>query len=133
MRLVHVPVLRMEQYAPMLEPFFPLIAARTGLTERQIASEAYDGCIDIHLVMDEHTPKAIVGSHIEEVYGKRTGVILWCAGSGSVEWFPLVREMEEWFRGFGATRVKAICRPGWKRPLKSEGYAETHVVMEKDL
>jgi hypothetical protein len=133
MQLRHIPRDALETEAALWTPFLPLISARTGLTERQLASEAYDGCLDIHIVMADHAPLAIVGSRVEDVYGKRTGVLMWCAGSSAVAWFPLVREMEAWFRGFGCTRIKAVCRPGWSRWLKAEGYAETHRVMEKDL
>lgn len=133
MRLVHIPYDTLADCEGLWKPFLPLVAERTRFTVEELASEAYDDTIQLHLVMDGPIPRAIVGTRIILTHGRLSGEILWCAGEGAREWFSLMPDLEAWLRGLGCRSVKAVCRAGWKPMLKRDGYRQTHIVMEKDL
>lgn len=134
MQLVHVPHGLIDEAAPLWGPFLFLIEGRAHASADELASEIRDDLVQVHFVMNgSRRPVALIGTQIEEAYGRKTGIILWCAGAGCVEWFDLIADLEQWFTDQGCIRVKTACRPGWKRPLAATGYAMTHIVMEKEL
>lgn len=53
-------------------------------------------------------------------------------GRNSDEWAnESVKTIEAWAREQGCNAMELIARPGWKKKL--DGYAETHVYLEKSL
>lgn len=61
------------------------------------------------------------------------GELVWLTGTRMQEWTHLLGELERFLKDTGCVEVRAICRPGWSRLLKRNGYRLTHTIMEKRL
>ena len=59
--------------------------------------------------------------------------LLACTGDDARRWVDLLPTLEAWAKSRGCAVLEPICRPGWERQLKSQGYRKTHVVLEKSL
>lgn len=59
--------------------------------------------------------------------------LLACTGDDAALWVDLLAPMEAWAKQHGCAVLEPICRPGWERRLKPQGYRKTHVVLEKLL
>lgn len=60
--------------------------------------------------------------------------LTWMTGERRHDWTGLLPEIEQYMRDHhDCVGMTAVCRPGWSRLLKSNGYRTTHLVMEKDF
>lgn len=57
-----------------------------------------------------------------------------CNGRGADDWFvPMLNDLRAWAQEIGASRFRAINRPGWTKMLRGMGLRETHRICEVDL
>lgn len=91
--------------------------------------------MQIALVWDEDNkkPQALVGIHYVLRDNDVIGEVIWLTGTGMRRWLPLLPELERFLKDMGCTEIRPICRPGWSRLIKGEGYKVTHYMMEKTL
>jgi hypothetical protein len=64
--------------------------------------------------------------------GRRVCVITACAGREWPRWRHTIKEIEQYAKSMGCAAVRLSGRRGWKI-LKSEGYREPWVLLEKEL
>ena len=58
--------------------------------------------------------------------------IVFCYGQNGMEWVKdMEREIGEWAKSLGKSKLRIVGRKGWLRVL--DGYEETHRVMERSL
>ena len=55
------------------------------------------------------------------------------AGDRGVEALPMLSQLEEYAKRYGAEEMRIFGRRGWKRLLEPQGYGEHAVVLSKDL
>jgi hypothetical protein len=58
-------------------------------------------------------------------------IITACGGAAMKRWLPLIKEIENYARDEGCTRVRIFGRKGWLRVL--EGFEAKHIIMDKEL
>lgn len=137
MRLIAIPVddeaLRTSSAHWM--PFLPLIAKRskeplTTLIDRIMRKE-----MRLVLVWDEQRTRAaaLLGVRLHYRGDDLIGELLWLVGDDCKSWQHLLPDVEQMLRDAGCVECRPLCRPGWSRLLKQQGYKLTHVQMEKVL
>jgi hypothetical protein len=132
-RLVAIPLNEHEAWAPHWLPFLPRIAQRTHESIADLVGQIARREVRLLLVMDGDKAKALVGVRIHQQNGKSIGDMIWLAGFDREQWQNLLPEFEQMLRDAGCVICRPICRPGWSRYLKKNGYSLKHVIMEKPL
>ena len=94
-----------------------LLAARSLLWLAHVDSEVYGAA----------TTKVVVYPN-----DRRVCVITACAGREWPKWRHTIKEIEQYAKSMGCAAVRLSGRKGWKI-LKSEGYREPWVLLEKEL
>ena len=83
-----------------------------------------------------HTGLEVYGAATTKVVvypnGRRVCVITACAGHSFAKWRHTIKEIEQYAKSMGCAAVRLSGRKGWKI-LKSEGYREPWVMLEKEL
>jgi|SRR6188768_4173744 hypothetical protein len=135
MRLVPIPLddAAIHNSAPHWLPFLPRIAQRSHESVADLIGQIARREVRLVLVMDGDKAQALVGVRIHEMSGKSYGDMIWAAGFGREQWQQLLSELEQFLRDAGCIMCRPICRPGWSRYLKQQGYRMKHVIMEKPL
>ena len=134
MRLVPLP--EPDRAAPVWVPFVEKLSKRSGETVPQILGQINSGAVRIAVIWDEYSKKAIalLGYRVALVGSIRVAEMVWLTGSGRGVWEHLLTDFETYARDhLSCARVRPICRPGWARSLKGQGYRLTHVILEKDI
>lgn len=119
--------------APLWLPFLPRIAQRSHESVQDMMRQIARREVRLVLVMDGDKPVALVGVSIRVMDGKSCGDMIWLAGFNREQWQDLLPEFEQLLREAGCVMCRPICRPGWSRYLKQQGYRLKHVIMEKPL
>lgn len=135
MILVPIPPSQIESVRAVVVPFLDGIADRIGVDSTVLWSELIAGDTQAHVVWDETTDeaKALIGTRIFLRGDRRIGELCWATGSDRGAWFDLIDDLETYLREHQhCVALKAICRPGWKKPLQAKGFRLTHLVMEKN-
>jgi hypothetical protein len=133
LRLAPIPLTEHEATASLWLPFLPLIAKRSHESVADLIGQITRREVRLVLVMDGEQAKALVGVSIHQMGGKRYGDMIWLAGFGREQWQQLLPEFEQMLRDAGCVACRPICRPGWSRYLKKQGYHMKHIIMEKPL
>ena len=134
MRLVPIPLTEHELWEEHWAPFLPLIAQRSHESMADLRGQIERREVRLVLVVDAAAKvQALVGVSIRKMNGKNYGDMIWLAGFGREQWQQLLPEFEQMLRDAGCAVCRPICRPGWSRYLKKQGYSLKHVIMEKPL
>jgi hypothetical protein len=135
MQLVPIPLSdeAINAAAPLWLPFLPRIARRSHESVNDLMRQIARRQVRLVLVMDGDKAVALVGVSIHQMDGKSCGDMIWLAGAGREQWQDLLPEFEQLLRDAGCCLCRPICRPGWSRYLKQQGYRLKHVIMEKPL
>jgi len=132
-RLVVIPLAEHEAWAQYWLPFLPRIAQRSHESITDLVGQILRREVRLMLVMDGDKAQALVGTTIHQMDGKSYGDMIWLAGFGREQWQQLLPEFEQLLRDAGCVMCRTICRPGWSRYLKRQGYRLKHIIMEKPL
>lgn len=136
MHLVPIPTTREDllTWHQHWTPFLPRIAQRTGESIDELFDLIENFQVQVALVWDGERAHALVGLRIVPRGKELVGDIVWLTGHGRKEWTHLLPELERYLKEHcHCTVIRPICRPGWSRLIKSQGYKTTHYVMEKTL
>ena len=133
MRLVPIPLTEHEAWEKAWAPFLPLIAKRSHESVADLRGQIERREVRLVLVMDGNKVRALVGVSVRQMDGKSYGDMIWLAGFGREQWQNLLPQFEQMLRDAGCVMCRPICRPGWSRYLKTQGYRIKHVIMEKPL
>jgi hypothetical protein len=125
-----------EENFPLWFPFLKDISKRSKepITDLMRQVKFYD--VQIALVWDEDNNKAtaLIGIRYFRRGDELIADIIWLTGRGMKQWTHLLPQMEKYLKEHvGCAIIRPICRPGWSRLIKSQGYKLTHYVMEKPL
>ena len=134
--LVSLPSSAIAETAPIWLPFVEQIARRQGASLQQLVDQVMTDEVQLHLAWDPdaRVAHALAGTRIILCGAKRRGELIWTTGLGRARWLPLLADLETYHRDrFGCAGMTAVCRPGWRRDLRTQGYRVTHLVMEKDF
>lgn len=118
---------------PLWWPFLARIAKRSHESVQDLFNQIMLRQVRLVLVMDGDKAVALVGVSIHQMNGSSYGDMIWLAGFGRDQWQDLLPEFEQLLRDAGCSMCRPICRPGWSRYLKTQGYRLKHVIMEKPL
>ena len=115
--------------------FIPRIADRSDETEAELFDLVISKQIQAGLIIDgEGNAHALIGILYRQAGRELIAEVRWVTGFGSKQWRHLLVEIERYVKEqVHCTVIKAICRPGWKPFLKTQGYKQTHVCMERML
>jgi hypothetical protein len=124
----------LRRLSPIWLPFLPGICKRSKESIEQLIDRIISGHTEIALVWDGEKARALVGM----LYTKRgddlVGEIVWLTGAGMKEWRHLLPQMQRYLKEHRhCALMRPICRPGWARFLKEQGFRVTHFVMEREL
>jgi hypothetical protein len=116
--------------------FLPAIAKRSKEPVRDLIAKVTRKQVQPFLIWDDDAEKAV--ALLGVAYHRRgddlIAELIWTTGTGRENWQGLLPELERYLKDHvGCAVLRPICRLGWKRFLKSHGYTETHVQMEKVL
>lgn len=137
MRLVPIPLSReaLEKLWPLWGPFLPAIARRQKVRISTLADQVMKHEIWLTFVWDDDTakPVALIGTRFHYREGEMVAEMLWLTGTGHKKWAHLMPAFEELLRKAGAVECRPLCRPGWTKILKANGYKVSHIQMVKSL
>lgn len=136
LKLVPLPSECVQATSAVWMPFVVQIAERARCHVGQLVVSILSNEIQLLIAWDDETKtaKALAGSRIKDRGDQRIGEIVWATGEDKDDWFHLLGDIEMYHRDhLRCAGMVAIARPGWSRPLKSQGYRMTHVVFEKDF
>src|SRR5262245_38692217 len=135
MHLVPIPTTEqhIEATAQHWAPFLPAIAKRSGERIEDLVSQLLSHEVQPVLIWDGEKARALLGVRFRTIGTDRIGELVWLTGIGREAWQHLLPELEKYLKDVGCARCVPICRPGWSRLLKKQGYRMSHVVMEKSL
>jgi long-subunit acyl-CoA synthetase (AMP-forming) len=136
LHLVPIPPECLEQTQVRWTPFVTAIAERASNDPNEMARMLFEGEAQAFLVWEPVGQKAqaFIGVQYLRSTKGRVGQIIWLMGENRKEWVHLFADLETYLREHQAcVTVRAVARPGWTKFLKSSGYRETHVVMERAL
>lgn len=134
--LVPVPLDHLEGTAHLWRPYILSIAERSKNDPEAMTAMLYRGEAQAFLVWEPELQKTFAFLGVQYVARgvDRVGQLIWLMGENRAAWAHLFGELETYLRDHeGCKAIKAITRPGWSKHLKSNGYRETHVVMEKEM
>lgn len=123
----------LEKTFPHWWPFLPKISRRSKEPVQELLGQIVRRDVQIALVWDGANARALVGMRFLRRGEDLIGEIIWLAGAGMREWRDLLPQMERYLKDMGCVEIRPVCRPGWSRFLKSQGYRITHMTMEKVL
>jgi hypothetical protein len=134
----------LEKTFPHWWPFLAKISRRSKEPVQELLGQIVRRDVQIALVWDGEKARALVGMRFLRRGGLiledghkcpdvLIGEVIWLAGGGMREWRHLLPQMEQYFKHMGCVEIRPVCRLGWSRFLKTQGYKATHVTMEKVL
>lgn len=133
MKLLAIPLNEHKRWERYWLPFLPRIAQRSHESVADLYGQIMRREVRLVLVIEDDIARALIGVTVHQMDGKSYGDIIWLAGFGREQWQQLLLELEQMLRDAGCVMCRAICRPGWSRYLKKQGYRMKHVIMEKPL
>lgn len=133
--LVPIPVTPeyLRQSEPLWFPFLERISRRSGEPVSSLFDRIMSGEVQPILVWDGKEACALCGVRFYMLGNEKIGEWVWMTGYGRKDWEHLLSEMERFMRDVGCSVCRPVCRPGWSRQLKRNGYRTTHYLMEKKL
>ena len=134
--LASLPSSAVEETAPIWLPFVEQIAKRNGEHLDRLIHQIMSDEVQLHLAWDPgaRVAHALAGTRIILCGDKRRGELIWTTGLARGRWLPLLADLETYHRDqLGCAGMTAVCRPGWRRDLRAQGYRVTHLIMEKDF
>jgi len=137
MRLVPIPTTdeHLRGSARHWLPFLSGISRRSRESVEQLIDLISRREVQPVLVWDEVELKAVALAGVRFVMrGKeKIGEVVWLTGTGRKTWQHLLTDLEQYMRDMGCVECRPVCRLGWARLLKQQGYKATHLTMEKKL
>jgi hypothetical protein len=135
LRLLPIPLAAHDLWEEHWAPFLPRIAQRSHESIDDLRGQIERREVRLVLVVDDTASKvhALVGVRIHQMNGKSYADMVWLAGFGREQWQELLPAFEQLLRDAGCVACRPICRPGWSRYLKKQGYHMKHIIMEKPL
>lgn len=85
------------------------------------------------LVWDDEKPSAVVITQLNLSERGKYCSIWVCVGGGREGSQHLLDVIEQWAAHEGCKFMRFEARTGWSRALKPQGYAQSHVILEKVL
>ena len=111
-------------------------AYEPGMADETFAMLEADLYAKRALLWVAHIGSEVYGAAVTKIVvypnGRRTCVILACAGHSFAKWRHTIKEIEKYAKAMGCAAVRLSGRRGWKI-LKSEGYREPWIMLEKEL
>jgi hypothetical protein len=116
-------------------PFLPGIARRSKEPITNLLGQIDRREIQLALAWDEEKLQAcaLFGLCFTRRGNDLIGEVRWLTGKDMKRWLGLLPDLEQYFRDMGCVVIRPICRPGWSRMIRGEGYRITHYTMEKVL
>jgi hypothetical protein len=114
-------------------PFVPAISRRSKEPVISLLGQIARHEVQLALVWDGEKARALVGIRFCRRGEDLIGEIIWLTGSGMREWRNLLPQLEQYLKDMGCVEIRPVCRLGWSRFLKANGYKATHMTMEKVL
>jgi len=136
MHLVPIPTTHADLWAwhKHWMPFLPKIAQRSGESIDELFDLIEQFQVQIALVWDGEKAHALVGLRVVRRGNDLVGDIVWLTGTARKEWQHLLPDLERYLKEHcRCSVIRPICRPGWSRLIKPQGYRTTHYMMEKTL
>jgi hypothetical protein len=132
--LVCIDPARVAEFWPLCRDMILSAITRTGLSHpRELEASLLSGgsLLWIALSADRKSIEAAVATQVKDTDASRVCELLACGGSNRAQWLPLLRQIEDYARAEGCSRMRAFGRKGWLRVLS--GYSVAHVVLERPL
>ncbi len=136
MHLVPIPTTEehLRKTLPLWLPFLEGISRRSREPVRSLLDLVARHEVQVVLVCDDDDkPVALAGVRRCLRGDDPIGEIVWLTGKGRETWQHLLPELERFLKDTGCVVCRPVCRPGWSRFLKQNGYKTTHIIMEKKL
>lgn len=135
MHLVPIPVTQdaLRRSEPIWFPFLASISNRSGEPVAVLYDRIMRGDVQPALIWDGKQASALFGVRFYMQGTEKVAEWVWATGFGRKNWQHLLPDVEQWMRDEGADICKPVCRPGWSKQLKENGYKTTHFIMEKRL
>jgi hypothetical protein len=138
LRLIPIPTtpVYIKKSTPHWYPFLEGISRRSKQSVAELFAKVAGGDVQPILVWDEVAKKAValVGMQYHRRGDDLIAEWVWMTGKGMKQWQGLLPELERYLKQHvGCAQIRPICRPGWSRFLKTQGYRVTHYTMEKVL
>src|SRR5262245_45045148 len=115
------------------EPFLDGIARRSKESVDDLMVQIARHDVQIALIWDGEKPCALLGIRLVKRDTDLIGELVWLTGKGRQDWQHLLSQVEEYLRHMGCVACRPICRLGWSKFLKTNGYKPTHITLEKVL
>lgn len=134
--IVPLPLSHLEGTESVWRPYVESIAKRGRWKIDVMLQNIASGEVHLILVWDaQHkSARALCGVRRILRADGLVGEMVWMTGIGRTEWTGLLPQLENYMREHQeCIGMTAVCRPGWSRTLKAQGYRLTHLVMEKDF
>jgi len=135
MKLVAIPLADYEAWNRHWLPFLPSISRCTKESVQTLFGQIKRGEVRLTLVWDDDSNQAValIGIRLHMRDQDLIAEICWTTGRDYKAWIGLLPELEKMLRLAGVVECRPICRPGWAKILKANGYRLTHMMMEKVL
>lgn len=134
--LVCVDPERVHEIWPLAEPLLRRAIARTGLSAFcKVEHEILCGAALLWLAVVGQGSKieilAAASTSLQQTDAGKVCLITACGGNDMPRWVSLISEIEKFATNESCRYVRIYGRKGWLRAL--DGYAERHVILDKDL
>jgi len=121
---------------PQVAPRLRQAILRTGLSAfADVEHDVLNGFALLWLAMSREDAAfaidAVATTRLEQTDAGKVCVIVACEGKARRRWLPLIRGIEAYAKAEGCRSVRIFGRRGWQRVL--DGYAQTHVIIQKEL
>lgn len=134
--LVPIPLDCLEGSAAYWRPYIAAISKRDGCDVAEKERMLFAGEVQAFLVWEPEIQKAFafIGVQFVARGQQREGRAIWLMGENRRAWAHLLGELETYLRDHQqCVAMEPVCRPGWSKLLKAQGYHITHLVMRKEL
>lgn len=134
--LVPIPHDCLEGTRGFWQPYILAISERDGCDVAEKERMMFAGEVQAFLVWEPELRKtfAFIGIQFVARGQQREGRAIWLMGENRRAWAHLLGDLETYLREHeGCAAMEPVCRPGWSKILKEQGYHVTHYVMRKEL
>ena len=130
--LVCVDPNRVDEVWPHVSPLLKAACYRTKLNAfADIEADILSGRSLLWMAWNGRTVESAAATILINSEIGKVCIITVCGGSDMKRWLPLIDQIEAYAKREGCVRVRIYGRRGWLCVL--DGYAERHVIMDKDL
>jgi hypothetical protein len=135
MKLIEFPVSELEGWLPNIWPMLKEACERSsGKYEpmdivRQIAAKR----MQLWNAMDDNKIHAIGITEIIQYPHTKVCRVLAATGEDLKILKEMMPKLEEWAKEIGCAWIEPVCRPGYEKALKTQGFKKQHIILEKKL